>query len=528
MKKLNRAIAIMLSLLALLPTTACGGGATPEDPNKGDKNRTKTLSVSIFNGGYGMGWLYELKRGYEDIHKDVYIDVTPSYSDQNARTELKSGVSQIDLYFLKDHYYSYVDNGDIRVGKTTYESYYADLSDVVNGPAYGETETIKSKFLDGKMEWLTSSKGKIHALPWGSGALGMIVNTDILTENGWEVPVTTDEMFEVFENIKNANLKNDQNKTIYATTFCTSDDSMIRQAQQSWFAQYNGTEGWDNFWNGIDENGEQYQPSLLANNGLLYSLQVSEKYLSPSNGYLHEFALTDDFVTTEFRLFNKECVFLPYGDWVVNECATNFTEEELKDVRFVKFPLVSGIVDRLDDSDMTDETLAAIVREIDNGATSSTLCSASDFAIIKDARSINLDISNIHLAVIPCYSDDIDLAKDFLRYVYSDIGFETFARNSRGNIMPVKYNYEGTSVTLNNYSKSAWQVLQTSTNLNNYNSKHPLFRINGLSVLNGEWNNWPAYFYSTTSTDRKTAREVYEGNILYASTRWDDFIKNLA
>lgn len=527
MKKLNRVIAIMLSLAALLPTAACGGGATKDDPNKGDKNRTKTLSVSIFNGGYGMGWLYELKRGFEEIHTDVYIDVTPSYNDSNARTELTSGVSQMDLYFMKDNYYSYVDAGNVRVGKTTYDSYYADLTDVVNDPAYGETETIRSKFLDGKIEWLESSKGKVHAIPWGGGALGMIVNTDILSENGWDVPVTTDEMFEVFENIKTANLKNDQNKKIYPTTFCTADDTMIRQAQQTWFAQYNGTEGWNNFWAGIDENGEQYQPSLLNNKGLLKSLEVSEKYLSATNGYLHEFALTDDFVTTEFRLFNKECVFLPYGDWVVNECATNFTEEELKDVRFVKFPLVSSIVEKLDDSDMTDETLATIVREIDNGATSSSLCSDGDFAIIKDARSINLDIANIHLAVVPCYSDNIELAKEFLRYIYTNNGIETFARNTRGNILPVKYNYEGTSVTLNNYAKSAWEVLQTSSNLNNYNHKHAMFTRNGLAVTNGDWNNWTSYFYTKSSVDKKTAKEIFEGNLLYVSTRWDNYIANL-
>lgn len=526
MNKFKKILATTLALTTLLPFAACGGG-TEEDPNKGDKNRTRTLSVSIFNGGYGMGWLYELKRGFEDIHKDVYIEVTPSYSDQNARTELKSGVSENDLFFMKDHYYAYVDAGNIRVGKTTYDSYYADLTDVVNGPAYGETETIGSKILDGKIEWLTSSKGKVHALPWGGGALGMIVNTDILTANNWEVPVTTDEMFAVFENIKNANLKNDQGKTIYATTFCTADDTMIRQAQQSWFAQYNGTEGWENYWNGIDENGEQYQPALLNNTGLLRSLEVSAKYLSSTNGYLHEYALTDDFVTTEFRLFNKECVFLPYGDWVVNECATNFTEEELKDVRFVKFPLVSAIVEKLDDSDMTDATLASIVREIDNGATSSTLCSAEDFAIIKDARSINLDISNIHLAVVPCYSDNIDLAKDFLRYVYSNTGIETFARNSRGNVMPVKYNYEGTSVTLNNYAKSACDVLQTSVNLHNYNAKHPIFVRNGLSTLNGDYNNWTTYFYTTSTIDKKTAKEIFEGNILYATTRWDTYTQNL-
>ncbi len=527
MKTLKRILAVLMSLTSVMSLVACGGGATPEDPNKGDKNRTKTLSVSIFNGGYGMGWLYELKRGFEDIHKDVYIEITPSYSDSNARTELMSGVSQNDLYFLKDHYFGYVDSGNVRVGGTTYESYYADLSDVMNGPAYGETETIASKFTTEKIEWLTSSKGKIHAIPWGGNMFGFACNLDILAQVDCEVPVTTDEMFDCFEKIKAANLTNTYGQQVFPLNLTTSADNSLRQPQVTWFAQYNGTEGWDNFWNGIDENGEYLQPSLLNNKGLLRSLEVAEKMGNANNKYLHKYCLTDDFVTQQFRVFNKECAFLLTGDWVLNETASNFTEEELKDTIFVKYPLISSIVEKLNDKDMTDETLATIVREIDAGATSSTLCSDTDFAIIKDARSINLDGSNIHLAVVPCYSDNIELAKEFLRYVYTDNGFKIFANNTRGNIWITNYDYEANGVQFNNFAKSAYDVMRTSTNLNFYNSKHPLFSRNGLYYMNGDWNNFPIYFETTSDVDRKTAKEMFEGNLLYVTQRWDTYSANL-
>ncbi len=530
MNKFKKALAIVLSLTTMLPlAAACGGSGDSAlaDPNKGDKNRTRTLNVSIFNGGYGMGWLYELKRGFEEIHKDVYIEVTPSYSDGNARTELKSGVSQNDLYFLKDNYYQYVDSGNVRVGKTTYESWYADLSDVMNGPAYGETETIASKFAENKIEWLTSSKGKIHAIPWGGNFFGFACNVDILEEAGCEVPVTTDEMFDCFEKIKEANLTNAQGKKVFPMNLTTTADNSLRQPMLQWFAQYNGTEGWDNYWNGIDENGEYLQPALVNNTGLLRALEVAAKMGHADNQYLHEYCLTDDFIFQQFRVFNKECAFLLTGDWVLNETASNFTEEELKDTIFVKYPVISSIVNKLDDSDMTDETLAAIIREIDAGATSSTLCSTEDFAIIKDARSINLDGSLIHLAVVPCYSKNIELAKEFLRYVYTDNGFKTFAKNTRGNVWITDYDYENSGVEFNNFAKSALKVMQTSTNLNFYNAKHPLFAKNGFSYTVGDWNNFPIYFETTSSQDRKTAREIFEGNLLYATTRWDEYTKNL-
>lgn len=529
MKKLKSVVSMLLLAVSICNLGACGGGgATSEDPNKGDKNRTNILSVSIFNGGYGTGWLYELKRGFEDIHKDVYIDIIDNYSDANVRTELESGVSQIDIYFTKEYYYNRVDSGQVRVGKTTYDSWWADISDVMNGPAYGETETIKSKFKSTLPDWLESSTGKYYAMPWAGGLLGFIVNTDILAANGWDVPVTTDEMLEVFENIKEANLKNEQGKTIYPTTICATDDSMVRQPQVTWLAQYLGTEGWNDFWNGVDQNGEEYKPTLLNNNGILYSLEVIQEFLDHDNGYLHEHALSDTFISTEFRVFNKECVFLSYGDWVMNECATNFTEEELKDIRFVKFPVLSKIVEKLEDSDMTDETLAAIIREIDAGATSSTLCSAADFAVLKDARSINLSTANIHLTAVPCYSDNIETAKEFLRYVYSDNGINAFAKNSRGNVWLMdNYDYEAAGVTLNNYSKSSVEIVNNSTILNMYNLHHPLFLRNGLGILNADYGNWPQYFWTYSSKDKKTAQQIFEGNLVYVSTRWNDYIKNL-
>ena len=69
--------------------------------------------------------------------------------------------------------------------------------------------------------------------------------------------------------------------------------------------------------------------------------------------------------------------------------------------------------------------------------------------------------------------------------------------------------------------------MQTSSNLNNYNHKHAMFTRNGLAVTNGDWNNWTSYFYTESSVDKKTAKEIFEGNLLYVSTRWDNYIANL-
>ena len=75
---------------------------------------------------------------------------------------------------------------------------------------------------------------------------------------------------------------------------------------------------------------------------------------------------------------------------------------------------------------MSDATLSKIVAEIDEGKESSELCSAGDYARIKEARNVMYNNAAEQYVFIPEYSNAKEGSKAFLKYFYSDKGTKTF------------------------------------------------------------------------------------------------------
>lgn len=518
-KKLLATIGLALSIPMVLSGCNGGGGTSgSEDIPAG----ATVLNVSVFNGGYGIKWLNAIKDAYEDINPNVYIKVTPSYSPSNDRTAVNSGMSKIDLYFSQDFLYS-TDSENVILNKKTYPSYFADISDVWNNPAYGETEAISTKMVSQATSWFANEENVYRAIPWASAPNSLVYNEAVLSAAGVDVPVTSDEFNAVCATIKQKQLKNQYDKDVYPISISSSDDYSA-SLFPSWFAQYNGIEGWENFWDCIDENGNEYKPSVVANKGTLRALEAMQKLLDADNGYLHANYVTDNFTESQFRLLEGEAAFGFNGDWLICEMSANYTDEEVSGIKMSKLPVVSSIVETLEDTSMSDATLASIIREIDAGATSSSKCSAKDFARIKEARNITSGLSNIHMAYIPIYATHIEEAKDFLRFMYSDKGIELFAANTNGCTLPVKYDYSNSGLTFSNFAKSAQKIINECDVVYQWNQKSRIFAKNGLMILNPPEYHValiPSYFYANNKKDRKTPEEIYNANLLYVATRWE-------
>lgn len=511
----KRVVALVLGSLMAVSMAGCGGSG---DSSSGSSAST-TLQISVFDGGYGIAWINELADWYTE-ETGVQVRVTPSYDNSTPRTEIRSGATKTDLYFYEDFYFNYVGQGSVSVDGKTYDSYYADITDVWNGNAHGENVTIKSKMDNMAGDWFECDQ-KYYAIPWATAMTGLMYNSSILVENNWDVPVTTDEFLALCEKIKTMDLKNSYNKSVAA--IATSFDVQYEKSTfVTMFAQYNGLEGWNNFWNGYDTEGNRYSVSIMLNEGILEALKVMETLVAKDNGYVHGSAYSDSFTEAQFRFLEKEAVFMFNGDWLVSEMMENYTLDEVADVRMSNIPVISSIVQTLEDSSMTDATLASIIRQIDNGATSSELCSSTDFARIQEARNMQSNISNLHMAAIPSYSKNVDAAKDFLRFLYSDKGIKIFLDNTSGCALPVKtYDYANTSYAKNGFVQSVLELRKNSVSVYEYNQKDRLFAINGLSILNGPYTEFLPYFYAANVKDRKSAQEVYEANIQYVSNRWN-------
>ena len=472
------------------------------------------VRISVFNGGYGLDWLNALTDAYEANHDEVRFDVHES-DRTSQETEIKSGVSDYDIYFGGLTLYNYVG---------TTQNTFADLSAVY--------ESMDGYLLDTYEDWYRAPDGKYYSIPWGAGIGGIVYHESAMNEigaaMGFDLPNTTDQLIDVAAKIKQYAAQTDQARSLYP--FCYSlEDEYWNYMMEPWFAQYTGLTNWNNFWNGTDWQGRHYQNTIVADPGIQRSLEVLEVLLDYDNGYNHANSQTDNFTNAQFRFLSGQSVMMVNGDWLISEMnrGGNYTEEEVADVKMMKTPVISSIVEQLEDKNMTDDTLSAIIDEVDAGAESSTLCSQNDFNRIKEARNIVLSIGNINTVLVPDYADNRDIAIDFLKYMYSEEG--VIAHASSGVMgLPVEHDFLNDSrFNTNPFLNSIYEMMNEGTMIFQSVNKDPIFAQNGLKLINNYNAGYVSVLVASHEKDRQSAEEIYTHNVEYVVGHWSTFMQNL-
>ena len=173
MKK--KVLSVLLAAgLALVGLTACTGDIEEEiDPNK------TQIYVSVFNGGYGIDWAYEIKEQFEADHPEYQVMIEPTLD-----SDLFAGATSLNynVYFTTT--------------KPTFKSIaandlFADLSDIYDATLPGESAPVKDKVqnYDIVKEALGyPGKDGIFAMPYTQSIAGLVYDHDIFEDNidkGW-------------------------------------------------------------------------------------------------------------------------------------------------------------------------------------------------------------------------------------------------------------------------------------------------------------------------------------------------------
>ena len=301
----------------------------------------------------------------------------------------------------------------------------------------------------------------------------------------------------------------------------------------TWWAQYEGYEAYTKFWEGKAYNKEsgqyEYSKEIFAQQGRLETLTVLENVLRNN---LYKEAPSTDYMTAQRMFLTGEGLFMACGDWFDMEMAQkkadmNAANQKVYNVEMMKTPVVSAIINKLS-TVKDDATLAAVVRAVDQGETSYTGVSAEDFKVIKEARNILYSVGNYHTAVIPSYAKNMDLAKDFLKYLATDKANEIYTEKTDGSGMFYKYDVKVKNPTLysslSNTAKMRIDCFNNPDSLvlpipNNYN----MF-IYG-KVRNFEGFTHP-YEYLFTQT-KTTAKSIYDQDIAHYEDKWDTVLAQM-
>jgi ABC-type glycerol-3-phosphate transport system substrate-binding protein len=471
MKKTGKVLSLAMASACVFSMAACNNNKidneVPDETN---------LDVTILSRGYGTSWLedalvpaFEAKTG-ADVHVTVVYD-TAQITNEMALGKKKNGT---DLYFtLEETVFSLLD---------TYRSDVMNLTDIYNETLPNESKTLGDKMLDTVKDMITVEENGIdnyYCIPWATGVMGLVYNNQVIEGAlgaGYQLPRTTAELENFAGDLKE--------KEVTPFVYPGALDQFSGNLVYSWWAQYEGMEVYDYFFQGKIKDtisGEYiYSKDIMEQQGRLEALSVLESLLKPDKGWFDKTYLSyndSNFTTIQKRFLADQAkgegfkyAMYPCGDWLEQESKNDNCTSDFK---MMKTPVISSIVKTLEDKSMTDETLCQIIDQVDAGATESTLCSESDFARIKEARNITYSKAAEHIAYAPSYCNAQKLVKDFLQFMASDEGIKLYKENVGGGFLPFEYDYTEMKTNMSTFEKSLADMI--SLNLISKTNKSALF-----------------------------------------------------
>ncbi len=462
----KKLITACLAAVCAFGMTACDGGGG----NSGTTDNG-SLTISVVKLGYGVEWLNKLAEAFE-TKEGIKVTINPpavgSVGQTSLDTEIESKASDTDLFFNKRGWFAkgVYEGKIVAANGKSYDCLYEDLTDVWNSVVdEGSSKTIKDK-MDLTYAEAAEIDGKYYSLPWAGGVYGIVRNLNKWEELGLtadDVPLTTNELFELCDEVKSS-----------VSPFIYSLES---EYYSGWlpvfFAQYEGKENAEMFMAGKDPDGEVSE-HIYTYDGQLEAMKVLQALLG--NGYQHERSSAIDFTSMQGQFLRGAALFSINGSWLENEAA-NFSQAK---VDMIKTPVISSLVQKLsfcptdasgkkikadnftaEQKATADAKLAEVIRYVDavdagENATKPEGVTDDDIKKVTEARHYCYMAGGTdHQAYIPSYAANIENAKKFLKFMYSDEGMNIYYKALNGATLPATpVNGYTEQLTLSEFRKS--------------------------------------------------------------------------
>lgn len=509
MKKIIASVLSLLSVASCFTGVACslgGGGGLTDEQKKG------ALVIEYYKAGYGADWITNISAEYKKRtgQEVVLLPRSGQAGLDSMANSLRSGVADTDIYFAAGPSFEDVYRGKVVANGTTYDSWFADLTDLYNSEIEGEGVKVKDKMLDYFENYFKMDKhgkyydDKYYFFPYVTGALGFVVNLDVwnTVASGKEFPRTTDELLELCEDVKS--------KT--APFIYSLSDEYWTASLPLFMNQYEGNESMDKFYQGYGPDQSRYDQNMVAYTGYLRALEFFDDLLDPESGYMHKDSKSFTFMQMQGSFLQGAALFTVNGDWLEREMITNYPKAN---IAMIKTPVLSAVADKCSfkDSADRDAILRNIIDYVDGKATAKPAgCDDADIEIVREARGIEYVTGTSDTAYIPSYSNQISSAKDFLRFMASDEGMLIFRNGTNGCELPFTYTDASKAVNANAtvFRKSINDMLKVSQ-ARFINSKDRIYSIGGIKVQ--LYNNSFGRFVKAFTSGGKTADQYFNAEV---------------
>ncbi len=532
-KKLTaKIIATLMAAAACVGAVGCGGN------NLGKDNDT-TLQIYIGNYGYGYDWVEKAAKEFKNQTwvKDKYgeIDVpVPVYNSDKtyAETNILAGpkANVYDVMFSTA-------SANASVFKTDKngDPYFEDLTSLLDDTIPGETMTIRQKMkpdmLEGELlvkpedvsKDVSTVDRKLYGMPWVNGYMGLLYNETLINQELGEervMPRTTKELQKLVDDlIASQNSKAEKDKIPVS---CFSATTGYYSAMfDLWWAQYEGVEGYHNFYNGKNAYGD-LSVEIFSQKGRLRALECVQMLTDAGKkGLNHKECNTMTFTQAQSRFIVRQGFMMANGDWFENEMRASSKDNPYANdkIKYMKLPVISEVVDDGMVTTVTSEAdLVKVVQAIDENKTYEQTkelvpaLSEVDYEYLKEGRNVTNTVGG-HVAYIPYYATAKNLAKDFLRFLATDDAIKSFMTTTNGCATPYQYDYTKLGFELPPMQQTKLEMQKDSKILKNASS-FPLQYLGGLRSF-AKTGTLEVVFAANYAGDRKTPQQIFDEDIAY-------------
>ncbi|MFJ3705158.1 MULTISPECIES: carbohydrate ABC transporter substrate-binding protein [Streptomyces] len=351
-----------VTALALLVGCSSGGDA--------GSGKT-TLKVAALEGGYGRDMYTQVIKAYEASHPDVDVQLQISKSIEDEITPNMKAGKYPDVVVLGQGRKAALTETLVK------DKALEDLTPVLGTKVPGEDGTVGDKLTQGVIGNLNTNPygtDKTYLLPMYYAPTGLFYNQGLFEKNGWKVPSTWDEMFELGDKAKK--------QGIALFTYPTAG------YLDSYFYALLADVGGEQFYNDV----MTYKKDVWKTANAKKALDLTTKLLSYASESTVGYANEQDFTKNQQSILDNKALFMPNGTWITGEMADA--------------PRADGFTWGL-----------------------TTLPAATDGG----KRYLTTSVESVWM---PSAARNKDAAKDFIAYLYSDEAAEIFAKSNA--IQPVE------------------------------------------------------------------------------------------
>jgi len=374
------AVILISSAIGLSKDSTSTDAVSPLPGTKASNDfKNKELNIAVFQGGYGREYWDEIVREFESAYPGVKVNMTnsPRIGDV-VRPQIVAG-NPPDFLVVVDTEQSGLMTSLVK------EKGLLDISDVFESKALDKDQLLKDMVLPGMLESTRFSPyqdGKIYLAPFNAGPMGLIYNKKLFRDKGWKLPETWDEFFAL-----NEELKKEENDLVE-----TNGEKTKRAlfTYQGIYPDYLEEIMYPSLANaaGIDHLKKifAYEPGSFKTYNVKKVLDTFAKM--GTQGYLMEGTVDLNHTQSQTDMMLGKAIFIVNATWMENEMKNSPREEGFE---FGMIP----------------------VPVFNKGDKRYILTSYEQFSI-------------------PVRAKNPELAKEFLKFLYTDQSVKLFAEKSNG------------------------------------------------------------------------------------------------